>query len=384
MEYPTFKYKHKVNPQIHKLILKRAAEKTDPSLNILLEYVKRLNQDEEFEEIEFYANKIIQHKECTANQLYELSKVYVSTRTHEKALMCLTKITDPSWNILALKAKVLNYLNRKEEAIKIIYTILQQSPHNQKALEFLTSHYFDKREFDDSINISSKILKKNPKNIRAIATLINAHYSNQTLDLIHPLVDYPSIVKTYDLKPSAAPLSNITLFNPALNEEISKLDTWIDNPHKTTTMNGSQVDLTQHQSPLFLELKLLFQKKIIAYLKESISFEFSYFNQIPSTITLNIISSVRLKNGGFQESHIHPNGWLSGVYYTAVPQFPVDSEEGNLEFGVMANNLFKPLHAIRPKEGMLVLFPSYLRHRTIPFSSQKDRICISFDVIGLN
>ena len=40
-----------------------------------------------------------------------------------------------------------------------------------------------------------------------------------------------------------------------------------------------------------------------------------------------------------------------------------------------------PKLRIRPTEGLLVLFPSYLFHRTIPFSGDGTRISIAFDVI---
>ena len=43
---------------------------------------------------------------------------------------------------------------------------------------------------------------------------------------------------------------------------------------------------------------------------------------------------------------------------------------------------FQPnVETIRPEEGMLVLFPSYFYHRTIPFESAQQRICIAFDAI---
>jgi hypothetical protein len=34
---------------------------------------------------------------------------------------------------------------------------------------------------------------------------------------------------------------------------------------------------------------------------------------------------------------------------------------------------------IKPREGMIVLFPSYFYHRTIPFESAEERITLAFD-----
>ena len=39
------------------------------------------------------------------------------------------------------------------------------------------------------------------------------------------------------------------------------------------------------------------------------------------------------------------------------------------------------IRAVQPREGMMVLFPAYLYHRTIPFKSDEKRICIAFDVV---
>ena len=36
---------------------------------------------------------------------------------------------------------------------------------------------------------------------------------------------------------------------------------------------------------------------------------------------------------------------------------------------------------IEPKEGKIILFPSTLYHKTIPFSSDDKRISLAFDVI---
>ena len=59
--------------------------------------------------------------------------------------------------------------------------------------------------------------------------------------------------------------------------------------------------------------------------------------------------------------------------------------EGALEFGVdHPKNKFKSLHTVQPEEGKLILFPSYFLHQTVPFESEKQRICISFDVYPYN
>ena len=82
-----------------------------------------------------------------------------------------------------------------------------------------------------------------------------------------------------------------------------------------------------------------------------------------------------LKQGGYQKRHIHPESVVSGVVYIQLPKESAneDKKEGNLMFP--SNNM----KMVTPKEGMVVLFPSYLAHETVPISSNEERICIAFN-----
>lgn len=85
--------------------------------------------------------------------------------------------------------------------------------------------------------------------------------------------------------------------------------------------------------------------------------------------------SVVLKKGGHQKRHIHPESIVSGVIYIQLPKESTDDskKEGNLVFP--SNNM----KMITPKQGMAVLFPSYLPHETVPINSDEERICIAFN-----
>ena len=39
------------------------------------------------------------------------------------------------------------------------------------------------------------------------------------------------------------------------------------------------------------------------------------------------------------------------------------------------------MKAVRPEEGLLLLFPSYFYHGTVPFEAAEPRISIAFDVL---
>jgi hypothetical protein len=96
---------------------------------------------------------------------------------------------------------------------------------------------------------------------------------------------------------------------------------------------------------------------------------------------------VVLESAGHQLAHVHPEAWMSGCYYVALPDSgmgPEHGEDGWIEFGRPSGQLFHraaaPVRAVQPLPGRLVLFPSYTFHRTIPFTGSGRRICIAFDV----
>ncbi|MFL6843675.1 MAG: putative 2OG-Fe(II) oxygenase [Allosphingosinicella sp.] len=90
----------------------------------------------------------------------------------------------------------------------------------------------------------------------------------------------------------------------------------------------------------------------------------------------------------YEEGHIHPGGWLSGVYYVKVPPAIADASPpgpGCIEFGPPARLAESvpdaPAARYVPSEGLLLLAPSHYRHRTIPSGIDDDRISIAFDVV---
>lgn len=92
--------------------------------------------------------------------------------------------------------------------------------------------------------------------------------------------------------------------------------------------------------------------------------------------------SVRLTGSGHHVDHVHPAGWISSAFYVSVPPpDPRPTRDGWLVLGQAPSlGLDLPvLREIQPKVGRLVLFPSTLWHRTIPFPAG-ERMSIAFDI----
>ena len=97
---------------------------------------------------------------------------------------------------------------------------------------------------------------------------------------------------------------------------------------------------------------------------------------------------VRMLQSGHQDSHIHPGGWVSGVFYLKTVETPIQ-HEGAIEFGLKGYdypviNENYPKHLYQPLNGDLVLFPSSLFHKTIPVIKNVERCVIAFDLVRSN
>ncbi len=94
--------------------------------------------------------------------------------------------------------------------------------------------------------------------------------------------------------------------------------------------------------------------------------------------------SVRLNGKGYHSNHVHPQGWLSSVFYVAVPTADElgPAPAGYLGLGAPPEELglaLPPSRVIAPQAGYLTLFPSTMWHGTFPIS-EGERLSVAFDV----
>lgn len=98
------------------------------------------------------------------------------------------------------------------------------------------------------------------------------------------------------------------------------------------------------------------------------------------------------EEGGFNYPHNHPRSILSGVYYVkAKPNqggFRIDREDNAqyyLPKNISSPTFFNMTNWIYPTEtGMILIFPSWLRHGVLENETNEYRISISFNTVGVN
>ena len=167
-------------------------------------------------------------------------------------------------------------------------------------------------------------------------------------------------------------------------EELTKIAT-IWEPSGKTTVSGFQsltsTNLFKNPTGKIAQLKSIIINEIEEYYLKFQNEQCSYIQKFPTTRNL-FGWTVVLKQQGHQDAHIHPSGWLSGVIYLKVVP-SLGKDEGAIEFslnGKHYHDVNSPCLTFQPEVGDIVFFPSSLHHKTIPFTTDADRIVVSFDL----
>lgn len=205
-------------------------------------------------------------------------------------------------------------------------------------------------------------------------------------DRARHLVDPDSQVMIAEL-PVPDGFDTLDSFNRQLVADVTGHPTLVWEPGGKTTRGGAQTDdLLQKPTPAIEAFESALRQAIDGAL-ESLEPrpDHPHLRRRPGEYGLNIWGTV-LQESGRQLSHIHASGWLSGVYYAELPgSTGAGDSAGWIEFGRAGYGLPEPdgiaTRMVEPKAGRLVLFPSYLFHRTVPFTGTDRRISVAFDLI---
>jgi len=92
----------------------------------------------------------------------------------------------------------------------------------------------------------------------------------------------------------------------------------------------------------------------------------------------------------YHPTHNHPNNYLSGVYYVAVPEtgshLVFQDPRPSLIIPRSAKNsrITGNAYVAQPRPGRMVLFPSWLRYHVPSNEGTTDRISIAFNLMFTN
>ncbi len=152
-------------------------------------------------------------------------------------------------------------------------------------------------------------------------------------------------------------------------------------------INGKQSagNLFKRPEASFRKLGEIVKQEFLNYKNKFAGADCELIKSFPEELEFTSSWYVRLRRGGYVDRHIHEVGWISGAVYLVLPKDKKDPTEGCFEYGLHGDNYPQkhnnfPVGIASPSVGDIVLFPSSLFHRTIPFNSNEERICIAFDL----
>ncbi len=201
------------------------------------------------------------------------------------------------------------------------------------------------------------------------------------------LCDYDAVVGAYDLATPAG-WPSLDAFLNDLGKALKSLHPYEQHPANQSLRHGSQTLhlLTGSDDPAIRAFFAAMDAPIRQHMAKIGKGADALRRRNTGDYRIQGAWSVRLRPGGFHQDHFHPEGWLSSAFYVETPDAALDrpDRQGWIRFGQPPYATVPPLpadHYVRPKPGRLVLFPSYMWHGTVPFTTDEARMTIAFDAV---
>jgi uncharacterized protein (TIGR02466 family) len=183
-----------------------------------------------------------------------------------------------------------------------------------------------------------------------------------------------------------APVWSREVLNPAslnaqLLDAVARLEAEVPSIRRSN-VGGWHSQGTLHHDENFSPLRRIIERAAVGC-AHHLGFDFEKADLIFQGMWAN-----RNSPGDYNKSHVHPNAILSGTYYVKVPP-----ASGNIEFydpvreRTMTGFPVRPGHATARKkleyacrDGLLLIFPSWLSHSVQPNESGETRVSIAFNI----
>jgi uncharacterized protein (TIGR02466 family) len=246
---------------------------------------------------------------------------------------------------------------------------------------------YQAKDFDTFKTQLDALVKSGQHNSPFISTLANHYAINFNVENPYPFCSNP-LDFVYQKSVPELIVPNSTLLKDLLDD--------INNTAIAARKQGmlhygtqSAGNLFKRPEASFRALAKLIRNAFVDYKAHFQSADCALIKAFPSQLEFTSSWYVKMQKGGHLAPHIHEIGWLSGAVYLKMPSNTNAPDEGAFEYGMHGDNYpilpprnFAdfPLNRLMPKVGDIVLFPSSLFHRTIPFNSDEERICIAFDL----
>jgi tetratricopeptide (TPR) repeat protein len=281
-------------------------------------------------------------------------------------------------------------LGRIEDALGHLREAAKLEPRNLHALTAAADCLLRLKKPEDALAPLDAALRLSPYHVRALALKTVALAGAGKIEEEAWLADPHRLVQAVHFSDLGYSADDIRALNARLSAFASSHPSMRIDPPENATYNGMHSgNLAGDTDPALGPLRELvshgLKRRRETLLAEDPAHPFR--RALPPAFALHLWS-VQLSSGGNMTPHIHTDGWLSGVYYVDVPDVvndPAASEAGWIRFGVPlpehAMHRAPVMRSVKPEAGLLLTFPSYLWHSTVPLPAETEsRLCYSYDL----
>ena len=281
-------------------------------------------------------------------------------------------------------------LNDAPAAEKAARTCLAEESNNRIVQGSLITALLMQGKADEALKYTKSMRKAEPNDqhwIACEATALRLLGSKS----YNKLVDMDRFVRSYAL-PVPEGFEDIESFNRAFLKVLDRWHLYKTHPLEQSLREGSQTprDLTTIDDPVIRAYVSALDQPIRQYM-EDIGNGDDHPMTARNTGNYKLTGSwsIKLQGGGWHVNHVHPEGWISSSYYVVVPEETktADDKAGWIKFGeppFATTPPTPPQKWIRPEAGLLVLFPSYMWHGTVPIHDDSIRVTAPFDAVPID
>ncbi len=307
---------------------------------------------------------------------------------HQRALQILAdalQVAPDSVPVLTGFGVILDELDRPLDGLKALRHAAELAPEAHTAKRNLLSTLIRAGQPQEALDIARALRADDPDEQYLIAMEALA-LRRLGDDAYKSINDYARYVRCYDVE---APSGYFTVhnFNASLADVLRRQHRIAAHPFDQTLHNGSQTGRN---------LIALKEPALGAFMKAVDTHVRDYISRLPDNADDPVgrrkqqryryesLSSARLLQEGYLPNQVRDRGWITGLYVVA--HAPGEQRKypraGHIMLGAPNRPVANcgPERWIEPREGLLVLFPSYIWHGVAPVEGA-ELLTLTFDVL---
>ena len=328
------------------------------------------------------------------NALYELGEHLEASASFRRALQLEPNTAHLHRNL----GTALHALGESPAALQAFQQAVTLKPGSPKELQSLASAALECGEWQLAARTCTTWLKHSPANVEALGLASIALQELGKPEAAHALLDLDRMVQVIQLTAPPAGFSSVSDFNAALARHALEHPTLTVPARADARTELSRLAAIYACPTLRITEEFCADEGASAVLRGLVGAALEgYLANLARTLPghpfmIGAPQRLRLRSWaavldreGSLESHAHYGSRVSMVYYAQIPgEMRGESESaGYFEFGGGPSRypcrVTPRVRTIQPRAGMLLLFPSYFYHRTVPFNAPEERISIAFD-----